>query len=334
MESLYHANQVEAVINECGLEIRGETENDFQCYCPYHGNRFTPSFNVSKVKGSFVCFNPSCAVKGSLIQLVKDTTKKGEFQSLRLIVKHKKMDSSNFQERLLANMEAKPQFVEFPSGKIEELYERFWEYSDAVEYMIGRGFEEETLHEFKVGYSAVNDVVTVPMYDPTGMPIGVIGRSIEGKRFKNSKGLPKSKTVWNLHRAKAHDSIILTEASFDGMFNKQSGYPNTGGLLGGFLSEYQVNLLERYFDTIIIMTDNDLAGRTLGDDIAKRLSRKRVRWAVYDDNIVYPPGVKDSGDMDDDLRKHIIKNSISTFEYWSWGVVQLYDGAEYKLQTK
>jgi DNA primase len=61
---------------------------------------------------------------------------------------------------------------------------------------------DETLGYFRIGYSAKRDAIMVPMHNPDGLPIGVIGRSIAGKDFKNSKGLPKNKTAWNFHRAK------------------------------------------------------------------------------------------------------------------------------------
>ncbi len=69
---------------------------------------------------------------------------------------------------------------------------------------------------FELGYSENMGMVTVPVHSPDGMAIGIVGRSIEGKAFKNSTNLPKSKTLFNIHRAKKiGDQVIVVESSFD-----------------------------------------------------------------------------------------------------------------------
>jgi 5S rRNA maturation endonuclease (ribonuclease M5) len=63
------------------------------------------------------------------------------------------------------------------------------------------------------------------------------------------------------------------------------------------------------------MTDNDSAGRALGNTIANKLKNKNVLWAKYDHNIIYPHSAKDVGDMTDEEIKQCIKNAIPHFEY-------------------
>lgn len=212
--------------------------------------------------------------------------------------------------------------------------------SPAHTYMIGRGFDEDTLDYFKIGYSAKQNMVVVPMHDPNGMPIGLIGRSIADKRFKNSTGLPKAKTCWNFHRAKrTGDTVIVCEASFDAMRIHQAGYPNVVALLGGHVTDMHLAQLSRTFSKIIIMTDFDhkqyrpncrmcnykkcrghRPGRDLGRAIQSRLPNKRVLWAAYDDTCVYPHDAKDAGDMTDNEIRQCLKNAISNLEYTQWSI--------------
>jgi len=58
-------------------------------------------------------------------------------------------------------------------------------------------------------------MVTIPVHSPDGIPVGFVGRSIEGKEFKNTPGLPKAKTLFNLHRVKTAGKVYVVESSFD-----------------------------------------------------------------------------------------------------------------------
>jgi hypothetical protein len=159
--------------------------------------------------------------------------------------------------------------------------------------------------------------------------------------------------VFNLHRAKRYGAtVIIVESSFDVMRLHQAGYPNVIALLGGSLSPDHIAQLNRYFDTIIIMTDFDKkrfekpgkckrcktwecvghrAGRDLGRAIVAALPNKKVMWAVYDDECVFPywplegyrefPS-KDPGDMNDDEIRQSLKNAITSYQYEEWAIDQ------------
>jgi DNA primase len=169
---------------------------------------------------------------------------------------------------------------------------------------------------FELGYSEKQDMVTVPLHSPDGMPVGIIGRSVEGKRFKNSDNLPRSLTMFNLHNAKkASATLIVCESSFDAIRIHQAGYPNVVATLGGGISRENVQNLNRYSSSIIIATDADEAGRKLGMEIATKLSNKNISWASFDDEVIYPHGAKDIGDLTDQEIKQSIRNAKSHFEY-------------------
>jgi DNA primase len=262
-------------------------------------------------------------------------------EALRFIMQYKDTKHVSLAERREKRQKG-GDFVIYPDEPFDRMFKDFWEYPEAVRYMVEeRGFEEETLERFRIGYSSKNDMVTVPMHTPDGKHVGLIGRSLEGKRFKNSPGLPVSRTLWNLHRAKAAgDAVVVTEASFDSMRVDQAGYPCVVALLGGHLSTLHVELLERYFNTIIIMTDFDNKedhispicrkcpakcqghnpGRDLGLAIVKALPRKRVKWASYSYKEVYPNASKDAGGLHDKEIKQCIQNSVSNFEYQRWSL--------------
>ena len=301
------------------MDIVGETSNDFLCYCPFHSNRHTSSFSVSREKGAFICFNPSCGEAGTLLELIKRVMHKNDFEAMRFISAKETESLENFDEILAEAMEDKPMFEEFSKSTLDKLSSDRSNSVRACEYFVSRSINHEAMDYFELGYSSNMDMVTVPVHSPDGMPIGIVGRSIEGKSFKNSTNLPKSKTMFNVHRAKKiGDHVIVVESSFDAIRIHQAGFPNVVATLGGFLSKEQHHILNRYFNRITIMTDADLAGRELGFSIANKLRMKDVLWASYEYGKIYPHDAKDAGDMTDEEIKACIKNAVSDIEYRSW----------------
>lgn len=303
--------------------------------------------SVSKTNGKFICFNASCGATGTLTDLVKSVLKTNEFQTARLIAKAKTENVESFSDRLKKAI-VPVDYKEFDPEVIKRMEQEFWESPVAQEYMMTtRGFEESILREYHVGYSAKRGLITVPMYNASGLPIGVIGRtaSTEVKEFKNSKGLPTSKTLWNIHNAKrTGDTVIINEASFDSMKVAQAGYPNVVACLGGNFSEHHEQQLGMHFSRIIIMTDFDDAtkhryvncrkcmikdlpkcvghnpGRALGQKIADKMKGKTILWAAYDRKIIYPNGAKDADDSGMAGIRQCIQNAVTNMEYQSWGI--------------
>ncbi len=301
------------------MSIVGETGNDFLCYCPFHSNRHTSSFSVSQTSGAFICFNPACGETGTLIDLIKRTMDKNDFQSLRLIAAKETEALNNFDELMEDMLSEKPAFEEFSQETLDRLHADLAGNKNARDYLESRGINQDSMKYFKLGYSPAMKMVVTPVHSPDSLPIGIVGRSIEGKSFKNSTNLPKSKTLFNIHRAKKiGDQVIICESNFDAIRIHQAGFPNVVATLGGFLSNEQQSLLNRHFNRIIIMTDADDAGRELGKSISGKLRNKDISWATFGYKEIYPHGAKDAGDLTEEEIKVCIKNSVSDIEYRSW----------------
>ena len=319
--STYSTSHIKAIVKGIGLSVTGETGNDFLCLCPFHSNRNTASFSISKEHGKFICFNPSCGEAGTLMDLVKRVMHKNEYEALRYIATKETESLNNFDETLEDILTEKPAFESFSEETLENLYYGLGKSKEAKEYLYSRGINDDSMHHFKLGYSENMNMVITPVHSPDGIPIGLVGRSIEGKSFKNSTNLPKSKTLFNIHRAKRiGDHVIVVESNFDAIKIHQAGFPNVVATLGGFLSPEQSHLLNRYFNHITIMTDNDKAGRELGLSIANKLRSKDILWASYEYGKIYPHQAKDAGDMTEEEIVSCIKNAVSDIEYRSWNV--------------
>ena len=244
---------------------------------------------------------------------------KNDFQSLRLIASKETEVLNNFDEVMEEMLADKPVFQEFPQETLDRLHSDLAGNKNARNYLESRGISIESMKHFQLGYSPAMNMVVTPVHSPDSMPIGIVGRSIEGKTFKNSTSLPKSKTLFNIHRAKKiGDQVIVCESNFDAIRIHQAGFPNVVATLGGFLSNEQQSLLNRYFNKIIIMTDADEAGRELGRSISSKLRNKDISWASFGYKEIYPNKAKDAGDLTEQEIKTCIKNSVSDIEYRSW----------------
>jgi len=310
----YTSLQVREVLEGIGIKVHHQSATDFFCYCPFHNNVNTPSFAISKMNGFYICYNPSCDARGSLEHLISEIGNLGHFEVAKFIRKLRANKVDTFDQDVENIFAEKQTFIPFSQDVVDSLHNDLDERSK--QYFYSRNIFDEAIEHFYLGYSKKQDMVTVPLHSPDSMLVGIIGRSVEGKRFKNSDNLPRSLTMFNLHRAKKISAtIIVCESSFDAIRIHQAGYPNVIATLGSGISKENLQNLNRYSSSIIIATDADEAGRKLGMEIATKLSNKNISWASFDGNVVYPHDAKDVGDLTDQEIKSCIKNAISHFEY-------------------
>ena len=331
---MYTARQVESVLYDIGVEVVSETDTNLLCLCSYHRNTDSPALSIEKTTGGFLCFAPHCGKSGNLIKLVQDKKECNVFVARRLIEKHRGEEPpmSQIVEDIFNRQETLPTFDQ---SLLNTLADDFWN-SRGHDYMTNRGFTDKTLAHFSIGYSKKKDMVTIPMHDWDGNPVGIVGRATYDKRFKNSKNLPTRKVLFNTHRAKKHNtSVIIVESSMDAMRVHQAGFPCVVATNGSIFSESHIQQINKYWNDIIIMTDMDdpddhrdpycnkcentclghNPGRALGEKMAKALAGKRVKWASYDYGVIYPHGAKDAGDMTEEEIKRCISNAVTDVEY-------------------
>jgi DNA primase len=313
----YTKADIRSILRSCNVEIKSDTSTNFMCLCPFHHNTDSPAFTVSYVNGLYTCFNQNCDVSGTLLDLVMKLTNRNSFEALRFISQNKLTSAELLEEELKDLLDEKPEFNPFPIQVVENAHVNLMSNeNDGKDYLLSRNINEEAMKHFQLGFSSKQNMTMVPLHSPDGILVGVIGRSIQGKSFKNSPNLPRNKTMFNLHRAKREGgTIIVVESSFDAIRLWQAGYPNAVATLGGNISSINIENLNKYASTIILMTDNDGAGKALGNTIATKLNKKNVLWARYDSDTMYPHEAKDVGDLTNEEIKQCVKNAIPHFEY-------------------
>ena len=296
--NIYSEEQIKRVLAGSGINVETDLDSDFLIFCPFHPNNRTPAGEINKETGTFFCF--SCHYVSDLLGVVMETTGRTYFESARFIKsKESEVDLSKIVSKKL---EVKQEYKPFDEALIINLNQQALNSDRAKSYYDGRLITESSIKKFYLGYSEKQDMVTIPVSAPDGMPVGFVGRSVEGKVFKNTPGLPKSKVLFNLHRVKASDVVYVVESSFDAIRLDQVGLPAVA-TLGANVSKTQIELLKRFFNNIIVIADNDDAGGNMKDKILDNLGG---RTSVLHLDKQY----KDIGDMSDEG----IKNLEYTFD--------------------
>ena len=297
-DNVYTAEQIKRILAGSGITIEAEVDSDYIIFCPFHNNSRSPAGEIDKANGTFFCF--SCHHVASLAEFIMHTSGRTYFESVRFI-KSKEVET-DITSLINQQLVVKPEYAAYDELQIKRLNQQALESSRAMRYYNGRLITEASVNKFDLGYSERQDMVTIPVHSPDGLSIGFVGRSVEGKDFKNTPGLPKSKTLFNLHRVKTADRVYVVESSFDAIRLDQVGMPAVA-TLGSNVSNFQTDLLQKYFNNIYVVADNDEAGGNMKKKLIERLG-SRVSVITLDKQY------KDIGDMSDED----IKNLDETFD--------------------
>jgi DNA primase len=287
-KELYTTQQIHRVLTGAGIDIEAEYGTDYIIFCPYHNNNRTPAGEVSKESGLFFCFG--CQTTRSLIELIMHMTSRTYFETVRFI--KSKETETDIEAVINKALHQIPDFVQYDELLIKRLNKQALDSPRAMTYFEGRRLTRESVIKFDLGYSEKQDSVVIPMQSPDGMSIGFVARTIEGKEFKNTPGLPKSKILFNLHRVKASKIVYVVESSFDAIRLDQVGFPAVA-TLGANVSSSQIELLKRYFTGVVLVADNDEAGMIMAEKLIEKMGNLVT--------IIRPDKrYKDIGDMTDD----------------------------------
>jgi DNA primase len=154
----------------------------------------------------------------------------------------------------------------------------------------------------------------MPYKDVYGKTVGIVGRTISSDEERENSGVAKykntsfdkGKNLFGLHMSKrailAKGVVIVLEGQIDLIRAMESGIDNVVALGSSNMTMEQVALLSRYCDKIVLLLDNDEAGRTGAERIKAHLEKYiGIRVARL------PAGFKDIGEMNgEELRELVI----------------------------
>ena len=154
-------------------------------------------------------------------------------------------------------------------------------------YLVERGLTPKTIEVFGVGFCGkgmMAERIALPIYNPSGLIVAYAGRwpgePPEGNpKYKLPPGFRKSQELFNIDQAVKEPSenpLVVVEGFFGCMKLHQHGCRKVVALMGSTMSTAQEELIRKHTDgksQVIVMLDEDDAGRTGREDIAVRLAR-------------------------------------------------------------
>ncbi len=154
-------------------------------------------------------------------------------------------------------------------------------------YLAERGLAAETIAEFGIGFCAkgmMAERIAIPIRNPEGGVVAYAGRwpgepAGDTPKYKLPQGFRKSLELFNLDRAAkepAEQPLLIVEGFFDCMKLHQHGCRKAVALMGSTMSTAQEESIKRHIgprSQIIVMLDEDEAGRAGREDIAVRLCK-------------------------------------------------------------
>jgi len=183
-------------------------------------------------------------------------------------------------------------------------------------------------------YDRFRGRIMFPVFDLHSQIIGFGGRTLKKNKsigkyinIPNTLLYDKSRILYGLDKAKVElrkkDSCVLVEGYVDVIMAHQSDIKNTVATSGTALTSYQLNILKRYSDNLLLAFDMDLAG-----DAATKRGIDLAQTRGFNLKVVNLPEGKDPADVISQSPKRfekLIIQSLSILDFYFKNTLSQFD---------
>ncbi|MBX7208663.1 MAG: toprim domain-containing protein [Verrucomicrobiaceae bacterium] len=273
--------------------------------CPIHGGK-AKDFSVDLSKNIWICHSSRCSCGGNVLDLVRLKEQTTLRQAAILLCdwfnisdtpnadSHPVSADSNQPRRQKPKEYAQKQ--EPPKAARESAEEAkpnkplsfaLSNLDPAHPYLAERGLTAETIEHFGLGFCAKGMMagrVVVPIHNAAAELVAYAGRwpgeppDKDTPKWKLPPGYWKTQDIFNLFRIAeepAETPLVIVEGFIGAMWLHQLGHHKVIALMGSTMSDVQLSLIAQRITAstrIVIMFDEDEAGREGRDEIAPRLA--------------------------------------------------------------
>lgn len=308
IDRIFEAAHIEEIVGDF-VDLKKAGVN-YKGRCPFHDEK-TPSFVVSPTKGIYKCFG--CGKGGNSIMFVQELQGANYPEALRYVAA--KYNIEIVEESLTVEQESKLSAKESQliATKFASEYfqDTLWNTEEGktigLSYFKQRGFSDEIIKQFKLGYSPkkqnafekaalkagydkniliessligeneegktydkFRERTIFPIHSYSGKIIGFGGRAFnadaKSKYLNSGETLiyDKSKVLYGLDISKQAISrankCFIVEGYTDVISMHQNGIENVVSASGTALGTYQIGLIKRSTNNVVLLFDGDNAG--------------------------------------------------------------------------
>ena len=273
-------------LEDIGIKLTDTTKRNVNGFCPVHSPDTHPSFYFNLDTELYQCFG--CDLRGKGIdrlrfQVTGETVKTRYVNSEIKIIHHGEIP-----------WKPEPIIPVLPPAI----------YNEGEQYLLGRGFTQETIKSFGILFWKADDCIVIPLER-----MGYV------KRFLHPK--PGEKKYWYIPGSDIDSDLfgishyspglvkgaILVEGAFDAIWLHQLGYTTALAILHSDVSSQQLRVLKGVTSKIYLMLDNDRGGIETTGKIEKKL--KEAAFIVRKCEL---PEGKDPNDCNKEQIEFAIKN--------------------------
>jgi len=295
---------MEQVLEHYGLMDKFKRSTDsLNGPCPIHKGSNPTQFRVSISKNIWNCFS-QCKHGGNVLDFIAKMEDASIHAAAVKAIEWFNLDpeamSANSEEDAKESVAApkasdaprpapvaKPAQVVEASAPNKPLQFRLDNLERNHPYLVERGLSPETILDFGLGYCSRGMMayrIAIPIHNVKGEVVAYAGRfpgegAEDPPKYKLPQGFRKSLELFNIDRAikePADKPLVVVEGFFDAMKLHQHGCPKVVALMGSTMSAAQEELIKKHTDRnsqVIVMLDEDEAGRAGREDIAVRLAK-------------------------------------------------------------
>lgn len=295
-------------------QVKEKLANDeWLILCPFHDNRQTPSCCINVRKGVYNCY--SCGAKGGIDRLAEKINaplagRIFDLKATKRQVRKVKNDLAHHDEEVSVH----------PDGWLDQ----YRVDDDLYHQWAMRGVHRKTVDDLELGYDewktakwGTVHTLCIPVRDVNNNVLGIIRRMVgdnlpPGQRYFYPYGFKISWHLFNAYKAALNEDhpLVITEGSIDAILMHQEGYPAVS-ILGAALHTHQATILRTMpHDDVVLMLDNDKAGRVATMAIAPELMAAGFGVKLAVDPSMKQP-LKDAGDMSPKQRRLAIEEAQS-----------------------
>ena len=297
--ALKDAARFEPVLAHYGIRLIGSGA-ERSALCPFHDEK-NPSFRVHLERKIFNCFG--CGEKGNILDFVAKLENVPLKEAAYILAEYSGIDmreGSTFVEKrakgqtprkkpLQSSKTAARSFDKSPrksaSGNAPEVANVPLSFTlenldPEHPYIRERGLPPEIIQTFGLGFCAkgiMRGRIAIPIHNEKGELVAYAGRwpgePPEGiERYMLPRKFKKSQVLFNLHRVRGSEHIVLVEGYFS-VFRLAALQVPAVALMGTTLSDKQMELLENSgARRLTLLLDNDNPGRAAATKILPRLA--------------------------------------------------------------